>query len=42
MQAKFTGDAVEAEIELPEGTTGVFVWGGKEVALRAGAQRVKL
>ncbi len=42
LQAKFTGDAVEAEIELPEGTTGVFVWGGKEVALRAGAQRVKL
>jgi alpha-L-rhamnosidase len=32
------GDALRAEITLPEGVTGEFVWSGKTVALRAGSQ----
>jgi alpha-L-rhamnosidase len=33
-----TGDALEAEVTLPEGMSGTFVWQGRETALRAGRQ----
>ena len=36
------GAGVKAEITLPEGVTGEFVWGGKTVPLTAGAQTVEL
>ena len=36
------GDGLRAEITLPEGVTGEFVWGGKTVALRAGAQTLSV
>lgn len=36
------GGGIAADVTLPEGVTGEFVWGGKRVALKAGAQRVKL
>jgi hypothetical protein len=33
---------VAAEITLPEGVTGTFIWSGRRVALRAGAQVLTL
>ena len=33
---------VDAEVTLPAGTSGVFVWQGKEVALKAGKQKIEL
>jgi len=33
---------VAAEITLPEGVTGTFVWSGRQVALRAGTQALSL
>jgi hypothetical protein len=35
-------DGIEARITLPDGLGGVFEWGGKEVALRPGAQVLEL
>ncbi len=42
LRAAFSGGRVEATVELPPETTGVFVWVGKETALRAGSQTVRL
>lgn len=42
LRAKFSGGRVEATVELPPEATGVFVWAGKETALRAGSQTVQL
>jgi hypothetical protein len=36
----WVGDALEAEVTLPEGVTGELVWEGKTVPLRGGEQRV--
>jgi alpha-L-rhamnosidase len=36
------GEGIEAEVSLPEGVTGNFVWGGKTVVLQAGTQRLSL
>jgi alpha-L-rhamnosidase len=36
------GAILRAEITLPEGVTGSFVWAGKTVALRAGQQTLRL
>lgn len=36
------GEGVAAEITLPEGVTGTFVWSGRQVALRAGTQALSL
>jgi hypothetical protein len=36
------GDGLHAEVALPEGVTGEFAWGGRTVALRAGAQTLTL
>ncbi|HEX2862002.1 MAG TPA: alpha-L-rhamnosidase C-terminal domain-containing protein, partial [Lacunisphaera sp.] len=36
------GVALDAEVTLPEGVSGTLVWAGKEVALRAGAQTLRL
>lgn len=36
------GAGVEAEVQLPEGVSGVFVWGSRSVALHAGPQQVRL
>ncbi len=36
------GDGVKAEIALPAGVTGEFVWKGKSVVLKAGTQTVTL
>jgi alpha-L-rhamnosidase len=33
---------IEAEVSLPEGTTGTFVWKGKSVPLKSGSQQIKL
>jgi hypothetical protein len=37
-----TGAGIAGEVELPVGVSGRFVYGGKEVALNGGKQRVKL
>jgi hypothetical protein len=42
LSAKFAEGHVEATVELPPETTGVFVWAGKETALVAGSQTVRL
>lgn len=42
LQATFAGGAVEATVELPAETTGVFVWAGREQVLRSGPQTVRL
>ncbi len=42
LHAKFADGRVEAMVELPPETTGVFVWAGKETALQTGEQTVKL
>lgn len=36
------GEGVRANITLPDGLTGTFVWGGNEVALRSGTQEINL
>jgi alpha-L-rhamnosidase len=36
------GAGVEGEVELPVGVTGRFVYGGKEVELKGGTQRINL
>jgi alpha-L-rhamnosidase len=36
------GAAISGEVELPEGVSGRFVYGGKELALHGGNQTVKL
>ncbi|AOS43160.1 Bacterial alpha-L-rhamnosidase [Lacunisphaera limnophila] len=36
------GAGLQAEVTLPEGVTGEFLWDGKTVALRAGAQTVQV
>jgi len=33
---------VEAAVELPPETTGVFVWGGRETELKPGMQTLRL
>jgi len=40
VRAEFAAGRVEAEIELPADTSGTWVWGGREVTLREGRQRV--
>ncbi len=40
LEAKFRGRHVEATVELPSETTGMFVWRGKEFSLRSGQQQV--
>lgn len=41
LNAKFDGGRVVADVTLPKGITGEFVWQGKVRELRDGAQRVK-
>jgi hypothetical protein len=41
LRAKFRGGKVEATVDLPPETTGVFVWAGQEFALRPGEQTVR-
>jgi len=36
------GTGVKAEITLPAGVSGEFVWGGKSVALKGGAQTIEI
>jgi hypothetical protein len=36
------GAGITADISLPEGVTGTFVWSGRSIALRAGAQTVRM
>ncbi len=42
VSAKFAGGGVEAVVELPAGVSGVFAWAGRERALRAGKQSLRL
>ena len=42
LHAKFNDGRVEATVELPPETTGVFVWAGRETALRPGEQTVNM
>ncbi|MFM1851032.1 MAG: hypothetical protein RIS54_716 [Verrucomicrobiota bacterium] len=42
LKAKFEGGRVEAEVTLPRGVAGEFVWGGKTRNLRGGTQRVRM
>jgi hypothetical protein len=35
-----SGDALTGTVNLPEGLRGVFVWQGKEQALRAGVNQI--
>lgn len=42
LQAAFQDGRVEATVELPPETTGVFAWAGKETALQSGRQTVRL
>lgn len=42
LRAKFAAGGVEADITLPPETEGVFVWAGKELALRSGPQTVRV
>jgi hypothetical protein len=42
LNAKFAGQGVVADVTLPPETAGVFAWGGKEIALRAGPQTVRI
>jgi alpha-L-rhamnosidase len=42
LRAKFSDGRVEAMVELPPETTGVFVWAGKEMVLQAGSQTVRM
>ena len=42
LRAKFEGARVEATVELPAETTGVFVWGGRETELKPGMQTLRL
>ncbi len=42
LRANFANGRVEATVDLPPETTGVFVWAGKETALEAGSQMVRV
>ncbi|MEI8309948.1 MAG: alpha-L-rhamnosidase C-terminal domain-containing protein [Verrucomicrobiota bacterium] len=42
LRAKFSDKSVEATVDLPPDTTGVFVWNGSEMPLRSGSQKVVL
>jgi alpha-L-rhamnosidase len=44
VEVKYTSVAnrLEAEVKLPEGVTGEFVWGGKTVELHAGEQKIEI
>jgi hypothetical protein len=42
LKMKFAGQQVDARVVLPEDTTGIFVWRGQEVALKSGAQSIRL
>lgn len=42
LRAAFAAGRVEAVVELPPETTGVFVWAGRETALRPGSQTLRL
>ena len=42
LRAEFAAGRVEAVVELPPETTGVFVWAGRETALRPGSQTLRL
>jgi hypothetical protein len=42
LKAKFERGRVEAEVALPRGVAGEFVWGGKTRNLRGGTQRVRM
>ncbi len=42
LNATFAGRKVDATIDLPPGTEGAFVWHGREVALHAGSQVVRV
>jgi hypothetical protein len=35
-----SGDALSADVTLPDGVTGVLRWQGREVPLKSGAQKV--
>jgi alpha-L-rhamnosidase len=35
------GGKLKADITLPEGVMGVFVWEGKEFSLRSGRQKIE-
>jgi hypothetical protein len=35
-----SGEALTADVTLPEGVTGTFHWRGRETALTSGAQRL--
>jgi hypothetical protein len=37
-----SGEALQAEISLPEGVTGDFIWRGKSVALKSGTAKLSL
>ncbi|MGN0846861.1 MAG: alpha-L-rhamnosidase C-terminal domain-containing protein [Kiritimatiellia bacterium] len=37
---RFEGDAVSGTVTLPADTTGVFVWGGREIPLASGVNRL--
>jgi hypothetical protein len=39
---KKSNNGVEAEINLPKNTTGIFIWGGKSVQLHSGVQKIKI
>lgn len=41
LQAVFAGERVEAQVTLPRGVTGEFVWRGKKRKLRSGEQRIR-
>jgi hypothetical protein len=36
------GNKIRGEVMLPEGTSGVFIWHGKEIILKAGNQKIDL
>ncbi|MEO6873404.1 MAG: alpha-L-rhamnosidase C-terminal domain-containing protein [Opitutaceae bacterium] len=42
LRSTFLDGCVEATVELPPATTGVFVWRGKETALQPGTQTVRM
>jgi hypothetical protein len=42
LDAKFYAGRVEATVQLPPETSGVFVWAGKETALWPGSQVVRM
>lgn len=42
VQYNMTNDVINAEINLPKGLTGRFVWKGKTYALKAGRNTIKM